>query len=91
MTTNYKSDIKLGEEYEDTQTGFRGIATATYFYQHGCERVNVEAYDEERREIRSIVFDAPRLKHVNTGKVAKTHRTGGPGLGNEDRAEVTAR
>ena len=88
--TTYQSDIILGEEYEDTQTAFRGIATATYFYQFGCERVNLEAYDKKTQDIRSLTFDAPRLRSVKSGKVAKTVRTGGPGLGNEARRDAGA-
>lgn len=43
FTNSFKSDIKLGERYKDTQTGIEGTATAVSFYQYGCERVNLEA------------------------------------------------
>lgn len=89
--TNFQSDIVLGERYADTQTEFAGVATAIYFYQYGCERVQVEAYDKKTQEIRSLVFDAPRLRSVKTGKVATVKRTGGPGNGFEARVNDGAR
>lgn len=88
--TNYTSDIIVGDEYEDTQTAFKGIATAIYFYQYGCERVNLEAFDKKNQDIRSLTFDAPRLRHVKSGKVATVTRTGGPGNGNEARRDAGA-
>jgi hypothetical protein len=89
--SNFNSDIVLGDEYEDTQTEFRGIATAIYFYQYGCERVNLEAFDKKTKDIRSLTFDAPRLRHVKTGRVATVTRTGGPGNGREARRDEGAR
>jgi hypothetical protein len=83
--TNFQSDIVLGETYVDTQTEFEGIATAIYFYQYGCERVQIEAFDKKTKDIRSLSFDAPRLKNKKTGKVAAVTRTGGPGTGLETR------
>lgn len=74
----YQSDIELGERYRDQQTGFEGVATALYFFQHACERVSVETYDPERREVKTETFDAPRLVHVTTGQQATTTRPGGP-------------
>lgn len=74
---NYSSDVELGEKYKDSQTGFEGIATAIFFFQYGCERVEIQAYDAERQEIRSITFDAPRLVSAKTGKAPVVSRTGG--------------
>lgn len=87
---SYASDIILGDKYQDTQTEFEGTATAIYFYQYGCERVNLEAYDKKTKEIRSLTFDAPRLRSVKTGKIATVTRTGGPGNGNEARRDTGA-
>ena len=75
----YESDIKLGELYEDKQTGIKGHATGLFFYQHGCERVNIEVVVAGK--IEEYSFDAPRLTHVETQKVATTTRTGGPAKG----------
>jgi hypothetical protein len=87
---NYLSDITLGERYRDDQSGFEGIATATYFYQFGCERVNLESFNKKTNDIVSLTFDAPRLTNVATGKKATVTRTGGPGLGNERRSDAGA-
>lgn len=75
--TNHKSDIKLGEKYEDTMTGLQGVATAVTFYLHACERVTLEFVKEG--EIKYESFDAPRLRHADSGEVPQTTRTGGPG------------
>ncbi len=79
----YKSDIKLGEVYRDQQTGFEGTATGIYFFQHACERVNLETYDPKSREVKDHTFDAPRLVHVKTEQVAQSRRPGGPGRSGE--------
>lgn len=87
--TAYESDIIMGELYRDSQTEFEGIATGVFFYQYGCERVNLEAYDPQRKSITAIGFDAPRLVHVESGKVPEVKRTGGPGLLTESRTDPT--
>lgn len=76
--TAYKSDVQLGKTYRDEQTGYEGVATAISFYQHGCERVSLETYDAQRREVKSEVFDSPRLVDVKTLKKATSDATGGP-------------
>lgn len=75
----YKSDIVLGQKYRDTITGYEGVATTVTFFLNACERVGLESYDAERREVKTEVFDSPRLVHVETGVQATTERTGGPG------------
>lgn len=87
--TDFKSDIVMGQRYRDSQTEYEGIATAVYFYQYGCERVNLEAYDTKTKMVHSTTFDAPRLIHVDSGKKIKVKKTGGPGNGAEARPEVT--
>ncbi len=86
----YQSDVILGNPYRDQQTGFEGIATAVFFFQHACERVSLETYDATRKEIKEQVFDAPRLVSVRTGKPATSDRPGGPGR-NEGQRTVNAR
>lgn len=75
---SYDSDIILNERYRDSQTGFEGVATTITFFQYACERIGLETYDPERKEIKTEIFDAPRLVHVDTGNVAMTKRPGGP-------------
>lgn len=77
-STEYKSDIVLGEKYIDKQTGYEGVATSVSFFQHACERVVIEAFDDRRKQVIESVFDAPRLTHIKTQKVATTTKTGGP-------------
>ena len=82
--TNYKSDIKLGEKYRDEQTGIEGIATAIYFFQHACERVQLEYVGgTDGVTLKELVFDAPRLTSVKSGKTAQSDRPGGPARGRE--------
>lgn len=72
----YVSDIEVGEKYRDTQTGIEGHATALIFFQHGCERVDIEFVREGKIEHES--FDAARLVHIDSGKQAETEKPGGP-------------
>lgn len=87
----YESDIKLGERYKDGQTGYEGVATSIYFYQHACERVCLETFDEKRQNVIEAVFDSPRLVHVKTGQQATTDKTGGPAREIDNRNELTRR
>ena len=81
----FASDIVLGEKYIDKQTGYEGVATSVTFFQHACERVCIESYDETRKQVVEAVFDAPRLTHMKTGKTAEVTKTGGPGKPNAQR------
>lgn len=81
--TNYKSDIELGERYVDDQTGIEGIATAIYFFQHACERVQLEYVNEKDGELKELVFDSPRLRHAKSRKLAQSDRPGGPARSGE--------
>lgn len=87
----FETDIVMGERYRDSQSEFEGVATGVFFYQFGCERVNLEAFDAQRNTITSLGFDAPRLIHIESGKAARVKRTGGPGLNTEDRNNPAAR
>jgi len=82
---NYRSDIVLGERYTDTQTGVEGVATCLHFYQHACERVTLEFYDRQTG-MQELTFDAPRLQHTGTGRVAEVTQTGGPARAGERRS-----
>lgn len=73
----YRSDIRLGEKYRDTVSGYEGTATAIYFFLHGCERVVLEQLNITHGEVKELAFDAPRLMHIKSGEVARTDRTGG--------------
>jgi hypothetical protein len=84
----YTSDITLGERYRDEQTGFEGVATSITFFQYACERIALETYDATRREVKTEVFDAPRLTSVKTNERATTDRTGGPQMPNAQRGAL---
>lgn len=74
--THYEADVELGVQYRDKQTGITGVATAITFYQHGCERVNLEAVID--RKIEEYSFDSPRLVRVADEKrVEPSGRPGG--------------
>jgi hypothetical protein len=73
----FESDIILGDRYRDTVSGYEGVATAAVFFLHGCERVTLEQWIEHAGEMRELTFDAPRLKHLMSGEMATSTRTGG--------------
>lgn len=74
--TTFQTDVQLGERYSDEQTGIEGTAVSIHFYQFACERVAIETVIEGK--IIEYYFDAPRLTHVESGKVVKVKKTGGP-------------
>lgn len=80
----FESDIVLGERYVDQQTGVEGVATAIYFFQHACERVQLEYINKADQKFVELVFDAPRLTHVETRQTATSSRPGGPARERDD-------
>lgn len=77
--TTFASDIVLGDRYRDSLSGFEGVATSSHFYLHGCERVTLEKWDNERSEFSELTFDVPRLVHIETQARAqnRSDKTGG--------------
>ena len=75
----YESEAKFGETYRDIATGFEGVCTAVYFYQHGCERALLVSLDHDRKDVKENSFDVPGLVHVETDEQLKSNKTGGPG------------
>ena len=88
---SFESDIILGKEYIDDQTGFKGIAVGVYFFQHACERVNLEARVNADGKIIDNTFDAPRLRQVGDEAPARSSRPGGPGRSGEGNRGVDGR
>ena len=84
----YRSDIVLGEEYREKSTGLVGKATAIYFFEHACERVNLRYMHDG--DVKEASFDAPEVEHVPTRKTPVQQRSGGPERG-AGRREVKAR
>jgi hypothetical protein len=70
--------IKLGAEYEDKVSGFRGIATARYEFLNKCVRVQLTARQvEEGKKPLDLVFDREQLVKVGKGIRTKAKKTGG--------------
>lgn len=57
----------LGEEYEDSITGFKGIATSRTTFLYGCVRIGLEGKGTDGKPD-EMVFDEQRL----TSKPAAT-------------------
>jgi hypothetical protein len=89
-SSEFKTDIVLGDRYMDTQTGVEGVATSIHFYQHACERVALE-YVHPQQGLTEAVFDAPRLQSLKTGKQATGVRPGGPARAGEGQRGVPGR
>ena len=85
FNSKYSSDITIGEKYVDEQTGYEGVATSITFFQHACERIALESFDAQRKEVKVEIFDSPRLTSVKTGKTATSPRPGGPQMPNAQR------
>lgn len=73
----FETDIVLGERYRDIATGFVGTATAVYFFEHACERVQIKGMNTQG-EVLDYVFDAPDLEHAETQRRPVVAKTGGP-------------
>lgn len=80
----HSTDIELGKKYRDDQTGIEGIATSIHFYQYACERVTVE-FIKSDGELQEVTFDAPRLRSIESGRLAQVTKTGGPARAGETR------
>jgi hypothetical protein len=82
-TYTYKSDIRLGEYYEDTKLpAFKGMAEVISFHEHAQERVALARSEQTMMglKLRETEHDAMTLKHIKSGEVARTdpEKTGGP-------------
>lgn len=80
--TSYRSQIVLGQQYQDKQTKFIGHATAVVFYQHGCERVTLKGMNGQG-EIVEYGFDSPEVELIREGRLPKAvelirKKPGGP-------------
>lgn len=79
------TDIVLGEEYQDTITGFKGFATSTHSYINGCHQVGLSAKGKTAGDEPKVYsFDVERIKRVGKGVAADfkpedLSSPGGPG------------
>lgn len=65
-----KNIVELGDEVEDTVTGFKGVAVAVTLWLHQCSRVFVQPkVDKDGKHQEGQTFDAPSLKILKKNKV----------------------
>ena len=69
--------IVLGEEYEDSITGFKGIAIAFCHYLTSCTQINLLTKVTDGNEVKNYWVDAPRL--VGYDELSAKLEPGGPG------------
>ena len=89
MSVEYRSDIRLGDEYRDTVTGVVGTATSLHFFRNACERVVLTYLNKGL--VQDASFDAVDLVHVETGVEAESKKPGGPERALGARQVVTRR
>lgn len=72
--------VNLGDEVQDTVTGFKGIVVAKTDYIHGCTRVAVQPkVGKDGKVPDSATFDAPALKILKSAVIKRSHNNiGGP-------------
>lgn len=61
--------ITLGNTYEDSVHGFKGVATVYSTCLTGCNRVCLEKMDDTTNELREMWLDETRLKGVVLEKI----------------------
>lgn len=71
-----KVTIKLGKEYQDKITGFKGIATARSTFLSGCSRILLEGKTSRDGKLLEYWFDETRMKGIKLTKKEKVK--GGP-------------
>ena len=73
------TEIKLGDEVQDTVTGFKGIVVGEHRYLYGCTRFSVQAKSVKNAKCDEMSFDAPQLKVVSKKRVKTTKKDRTPG------------
>ena len=78
-------EIKLGSEYEDLVTGFKGIAVGTTQWLTGCDTVGLKPpVDKDGKILEAEWVDVTQIKYVGPGvdispiKQAVANDPGGP-------------
>ena len=70
--------VKLGRQYEDKVSGFKGIATARYEFLNKCVRIQLTGrVTEEGKEPKELVFDQEQLVEIGEGVTTEAKPTGG--------------
>ena len=71
--------IQLGDEVQDTVTGFKGIAVARTSWITGCNRITIQPKADSKNKIdESQTFDEPLVEVIKAKKMPKEKKkTGG--------------
>ena len=72
--------IMLGDEVQDSISGFKGIATARHFYLQGCDRITITPQvDDDGKMKDEASFDEPQLKVITPEKIRRQAIRNDPG------------
>lgn len=71
-------NIEFGARYKDPHSGFEGVATSVYFFEHACVRVQLRGTNQSTGAPVECSFDAPELVKVETQEKVEATRSGGP-------------
>lgn len=72
--------VNLGDEVEDTITGFRGIAVGVTKWIHGCRRITIQPQElKDGEPVGAHTFDEPQIRVIQPEIIETTGTTGGPG------------
>jgi hypothetical protein len=72
--------INLGDEVEDTVSGFKGIAISRHIYLQGCDRIGIQPPMKKDGTLPdAISFDEPQLKVTKPKKVERKAAQKNPG------------
>jgi len=64
--------VNLGDEVQDTITGFKGIVIADHNFLNGCRRISVQPkVDKDGKKQDHETFDEPDLKVLKAKKVKR--------------------
>lgn len=79
MREEQQGAINLGDEVEDTITGFTGVVIGVTKWLHGCRRLAVQPRElREGKPVDPVSFDEPQLRLVRPEVAAGTSDRGGP-------------
>jgi len=72
-------DVKLGAEYRDRVTGFKGICIGKTDWLNGCATVGLKAkVDKEGKEREALWVDVQQIEFVKNVLNEGSKATGGP-------------
>lgn len=72
----YPSAIILGDKYRDKDHGIEGIAVVISCWRYADNRVDLQMWDAEKKELITVMVDEGQLIHVPTEKALEPTSTG---------------